>query len=82
MNLNELKIFSNEEFGEIRTVIVDDEPWFVASDISKALEIANATQAVQRLDEDERSMFNIGRQGEAFRILKEHYGCDVKIMQE
>lgn len=65
MNLNELKIFSNEEFGEIRTVIVDDEPWFVASDICKALEIANATQAVQRLDEDERSMFNIGRQGEA-----------------
>lgn len=63
--MNELKIFSNEEFGEIRTVIVDDEPWFVASDICKALEIANATQAVQRLDEDERSMFNIGRQGEA-----------------
>lgn len=44
--MNELKIFSNEEFGEIRTVIVDDEPWFVASDICKALKIANATQAV------------------------------------
>jgi len=63
--MNELKIFENAEFGEIRTVAVDGTPWFVASDICKALEIANTTQAIQRLDEDERSMFNIGRQGEA-----------------
>lgn len=62
---NELKIFNNEEFGEIRTVTMDNEPWFVASDICKALDIQNVTQAVQKLDDDERSMFNIGRQGNA-----------------
>ena len=49
----------------VRCVIKDDEIWFVATDVCKAMEIQNPTQAVSRLDEDERSMFNIGRQGEA-----------------
>lgn len=62
---NELKIFENEEFGKIRSVIVNNEPYFVAKDICDILEIKNTTQAIQRLDEDERSMLNIGRQGEA-----------------
>lgn len=57
--------YDSEEFGTIRTVTINNEPWFVASDICKALDIVNTTQAVQRLDDDERSMFNIGRQGEA-----------------
>ena len=60
---NELKIFENEEFGRIRSLIVNNEPYFVAKDICDILEIKNTTQAIQRLDEDERTMFNIGRQG-------------------
>lgn len=48
----------------MRTVVRNGEPWFVAADVCKALEVTNATQAVGRLDEDERAMFNIGRQGE------------------
>ena len=63
--MNKLQIFNSEEFGEIRTVSINDEPWFVASDICRALDIQNVTQAVQKLDDDERSMFNIGRQGNA-----------------
>lgn len=35
--MKELQIFNSEEFGEIRTVSINDEPWFVASDICKAL---------------------------------------------
>ena len=35
--MNELKIFDNEEFGEIRTVLVDGEPWFVGKDDASAL---------------------------------------------
>ena len=60
-----LQMFSNPEFGEIRTVMVNNEPWFVAADVCKALEIQNVTQAIQKLENDERSMFNIGRQGKA-----------------
>lgn len=61
--MNELKIFENEEFGQIRTVMEKDEPWFVASDICLALDLSNPSVAVSRLDEDERTKFNLGRQG-------------------
>lgn len=61
--MNELKVFENEEFGQMRTVIKKDEPWFVASDICRALDLSNPSVAVSRLDEDERTKFNLGRQG-------------------
>ena len=59
--------FTIFRFGdsEIRVIDKSGEPWFVAQDICAALKIQNVTQAIDRLDEDERSMFNIGRQGEA-----------------
>lgn len=68
---NQLQIFKNEDFGEVRVVELNKEPWFVATDICKALDIKNVTQAINRLDEDERSMFNIGRQGET-NIVNEY----------
>lgn len=49
----------------VRVVTINGEPWFVASDVCRVLEVVNTTQAMQALDDDERSMFNIGRQGEA-----------------
>lgn len=62
--MKELKIFENENFGEIRTIIDDNkEPWFVAIDICNVLELKNPTVAVRRLDEDERTKYNLGRQG-------------------
>lgn len=63
--MNELQIFQNSRFGSVRSITIENEPWFVASDICKALDIQNVTQAVQKLDGDERSMLNIGRQGNA-----------------
>lgn len=63
--MNELQIFKNEQFGEIRTITKNNEIMFVAADVCKALDIKNTSQAVNKLDADERSMFNIGRQGEA-----------------
>lgn len=61
--MNELQIFKNNEFGEIRTVTKNNEPWFVAIDVCNALELSNPTVVVGRLDEDERTKFNLGRQG-------------------
>lgn len=58
--MNQIEIFEKEEFGSIRTVQTDGEPWFVASDICKALGLSNPTMVVQRLDEDERAKFNLG----------------------
>ena len=69
--MNELMIFKNDEFGEIRIIEIENEPWFVAKDICEALEIKNTTQAIGRLDEDERTMLNIGRQGNT-NIINEY----------
>ena len=62
--MNDLQIFNNEEFGEVRTAVVNDEPMFCLIDICKALEIKNATDVAKRLDDDERTRLNLGRQGE------------------
>ena len=63
--MNEIQVFNNPEFGNIRTVFIDNEPWFVAADVCSALDLSNPTIAVGRLDEDERAKFNLGRQGDA-----------------
>lgn len=53
--MNELQIFKNNEFGEIRTVTKNNEPWFVATDVCSALDISNTSQALTRLDDDEKN---------------------------
>lgn len=45
---NNLEIFKNEEFGEVRTIMLDDKPYFMASDIAKALGYARPNDAVSR----------------------------------
>lgn len=62
--MNELTVFNNEDFGEIRTMTIEGEPWFVAADVCRALDLSNPTIATSRLDEDERAKFNLGRQGD------------------
>jgi len=52
---NALQLFSFEE-QEIRVVIIDGEPWWVATDVCRVLEIRNASDAVDRLDEDEKGI--------------------------
>ena len=52
--MHPMRIFKNEEFGAIRTVEINGEPWFVAADVCRALDIQNHKDAIKRLDEDER----------------------------
>lgn len=55
--MNNIKIFENKEFGEIRTVMIDGEPWFVGKDIASALGYADPTGAVRkRTDEEDRGV--------------------------
>lgn len=62
--MNDLQIFNNEEFGEVRTVVLNSEPMFCLADVCKALDIKNATDVAKRIDDDERTRLNLGRQGE------------------
>ena len=56
---NKLMTFENAAFGKIRTLTIDGAPWFVAVDVCRALEIGNPTDAMRRLDADERTLVSI-----------------------
>lgn len=50
---NQLQVFSNEKFGDVRTIIIDDEPWFVGKDVAKILgykETANMRKLIEKED--------------------------------
>jgi prophage antirepressor-like protein len=52
----------------VRVVDVDGDPWWVAKDVCDVLGLTNPSVAVGSLDDDERSKFNLGRQGDAFVV--------------
>lgn len=56
--LNQLEIFKNREFGEIRTVTIDGEPWFVGKDIAEALGYSNTRDALAThvMDDDKNTV--------------------------
>lgn len=54
--MNELQIFDNKEFGEVRTVLIDSEPWFVGKDVAEALGYSNSRKAIQDHVDDEDKM--------------------------
>lgn len=67
----ELKLFQNDDFGTIRTVILDGEPWFVAADVCKILEHSNPTIAMNGLEDFEKTKLNLGLQGGNTNIISE-----------
>ena len=44
--MNELQVFENEEFGTVRTLTIDNEPWFVGKDVTEALGFVNSRDAI------------------------------------
>ena len=59
MTDNEIILFKHDEFGEIRTLNIDGEPWFVGKDVAKILQHERATKAiVDRVDEEDRIMLD------------------------
>lgn len=63
--MNEIKVFNNKEFGEVRTVIIDGEPWFVGNDVSKILGYEKYRDAVPRhVDEEDRRCTQIEDAGQ------------------
>lgn len=68
--MQELKIFENKEFGQVRTVVTDDEPMFCLTDVCKVLELANSRAVADRLDEDERCKLVLHRQGETWFVTE------------
>lgn len=59
MPKNEVQLFENEEFGKIRTLVLNGEPWFVGKDVAEKLGYENQNRDIQRhVDEEDRIMLN------------------------
>lgn len=57
--MNELQIFSNEEFGQVRTVLINNEPYFVGKDIAIALGYSNPRDAISKhVDSEDKGVAN------------------------
>ena len=55
--MSQLQIFNSEEFGEIRTVTIDNEPWFVGKDVATALGYSNSRKAIiDHVHEDDKGV--------------------------
>lgn len=61
--MTDLTTFKNETFGEVRTVIRDGEPWFVAADVCEFFGVTNRNRVLQNLDDDEKGGTQIDTPG-------------------
>lgn len=69
--MSNMILFQKPEFGRVRCFVIDGEPWFVAKDVCECLEIVNPTQAVMRLDSDEKSTLSLNEGGPDRNIVNE-----------
>jgi len=55
--MEQLKIFESEEFGQVRTISIDGEPWFVGKDVAISLEYSNPQKALRdHVEEEDRTV--------------------------
>ena len=53
--MNELQIFKNSDFGEVRTMVIDGEPWFVGKDVAEILGYVDTNKALaMHIDEEDK----------------------------
>lgn len=61
--MNEMQVFNSPEFGDIRTVTVNEEPWFVLKDVCEAFGETNYRRVAGRLEDDEKGVSQISTPG-------------------
>ncbi|KAA1803611.1 hypothetical protein FXB61_005725 [Bacillus cereus] len=61
--MNQLQVFNNEEFGQVRTMVQGEDVWFVAKDVCDVLEIKNHRTSISILDEDEKGVHSMDTLG-------------------
>lgn len=71
---NEIISFTNDEFGEIRSILIDNEPWFVGKDITNILGYQNGSRDINRHVDDEdrqKTMVYDGKQNKETIVINE-----------
>ena len=66
--MNELQVFNNDEFGSIRTVTIENEPWFVGKDVAEVLGYTNPSKALSdHVDTEDKlnneTLLSLGQRG-------------------
>lgn len=72
--MNELQIFNNEEFGKVRSLIIDNEPWFIGKDVATDLGYQNGSRDINRhVDEEDRRKVMVfdGKQNKETIVINE-----------
>ena len=63
---SELKVFENPTFGQVRTVEIDNEPWFVGKDVAEALGYRDTSDALKKhVDADDKLTRRFADSGQA-----------------
>ena len=62
--MNNIQIFNNPEFGEVRTVMIDNEPWFVGKDVASALGYAKTDSMMRLVDVEDKQNISSSDLGE------------------
>ena len=71
---NTLQVFENNEFGQVRTVVIDNEPWFVGKDVAEALGYGDTNQAIRKHVDNEDKLtrrFDWSGQNRGMAIINE-----------
>ena len=69
--MNEITIFNNSEFGDIRTIMIDGEPWFVGKDVANALGYTKTDGMTRLVDDDDKGTISSADLGE--QVYKQSY---------
>ena len=72
--MNELQIFNNEEFGNVRSLMIDNEPWLVGKDVATDLGYQNGSRDINRhVDEEDRRKVMVfdGKQNKETIVINE-----------
>ena len=83
-NLPELapQVFEHEQFGSVRVVTIDGKPWFVGTDLCRALELENVTKALYTLADDEKQIIELNTLTSSKGIRKQRGNPNVNIVNE
>lgn len=73
--MNDIQIFNNPDFGEVRTVMIDGEPWFVSVDVGKALGYTKTVNMTRLVDEEDKK--NISSSDLEEQVYKQTYTIGV-----
>lgn len=68
--MNELQVFNNNEFGQVRVLEIDGEPWFVGKDVANILNYSNPQKAIRdHVDEDDKGVNEMDTPGGKQNII-------------